>query len=100
VGVAGHSAETRTDYLPNTRVVLPSNVAVECLAPLIPIPIPHAQISGRISTVLSCQRFVVLPNAPRQIPGCYRLIRLRSLFSTSFQVVAFSNDPFIRRNVI
>jgi hypothetical protein len=53
VRVAGHSAEFRTDYLLNTRVVLPPNAAVEWLAPLIRIPIRHAQISGRISTVLS-----------------------------------------------
>ena len=31
--VAGHSAEIRTGYLPNTRVVLPPNAAVEWLAP-------------------------------------------------------------------
>ena len=51
--VAGHSAGIRTDYFPYTLTVLPPNAAVEWLAPLIRIPIPHAQISGRISIVLS-----------------------------------------------
>jgi hypothetical protein len=53
VRVAGHSAEIRTDYLPNTHVALPPNTAVEWLAPLIHIPIARAQISGRILTVFS-----------------------------------------------
>ena len=95
--VAGHSAEIRTDYLPNTRVVLPPNAAVEWLAPLIRIPIPHAQISGRISTILSkVRRFTQCIQADSGMLTS----KLRSLSSTSSQVKAFSNDPFIQRNVI